>query len=259
MWGLVSLFSSHKLLPQCHTLAPRVGVPVLPGLWVEVACPPSLHTLPDIPQLLIILGLLHNVFPCLNTPSQHWAPTNTMFQEQLPGTQVTASKAPAPGIAQSLHGVVPGGCKTSAHLPRGHQRLSPQSRLSHWRLEHPNLPLCRGLKATSLCSDHAGHLCSLHTCHQQRVQPTRPDIPLFKQQSTSATSSEISTTYCSDVNQQQLTKGKTTKHTLAVHLNSSLPPCSTCEPNSYLSCCRTSLTWKTILVWFPGCVIRIRE
>lgn len=93
----MSSFSSHKLLPQCHALALRVGVPVLPGLWVKAACPSSLHTLPDIPQPLIILGLLHNAFPCPNTPPQRSElPPNTMFQEQLPGTQVTARLCSCP-------------------------------------------------------------------------------------------------------------------------------------------------------------------
>lgn len=125
----------------CASSSRALGGGCLPTQLAHTEC---FHCV-TFPNPLIILGLLYNTF--LSTVSTSLLSCelslNSIFQQQLPSAQVIEMLCWCTRYHVSPLGVVwrPGGSTCSADHPRGHQRLSLQSRLSHRRPEHLDLPL----------------------------------------------------------------------------------------------------------------------
>lgn len=185
-------------------------MPVLPGLWVEAAYPPCLHTLCDVPQSFNHSWALSTVSTSLLSCE---LPLNAIFQQCTgnrnavlvhQGSHQTLRCSVAPGGEAHALPITP---KATKGFPSKGSSLPQKT-----RAPCPSSCLLRsGGHVTVFGPRWASVLSAQHSCHRKGgcLQPTGPYVHQFKHQSTSATSSEILATYCSDVNRQKLTKQST--------------------------------------------------
>lgn len=228
-----------------------MDVPVLPGLWKEDPHPLSLHvlcvhpvTVPNPLSFFSSSTILSTLYPSSAVSSL----TGHHFPRAAAKCTVNRDAVLMyQGSHQSLR------CRcgaTSALLstPKPIKAFpSKQAFLQKTAAPCSSSPRCWRVVAILLCSDHAGHPCSLpNTAATKSVcSPLNLTSIGSRNRTFHCYFRDLSNflLWCKLTVAQDT---RTSKHILASYLNSSPPLRIICEPNSYLSYCCTFLTWKTI-------------